>query len=102
MTDVTVDAQLESKSDMVRKLKRAHEVTGKFDFYGRALKLFVMFNGAESRSRVMMLISRITNPERIIQTRWVSPQCRTERLTEADVAIIQALSKGPRRNFVQV
>jgi DNA-binding Lrp family transcriptional regulator len=72
LMDLTVDAQPESaKSDMIRKLKLVHEIVGMFDYYGRALKLIVMFNSAESRPRIIELISRITNPERIVQFRWV-------------------------------
>jgi DNA-binding Lrp family transcriptional regulator len=101
--DVTVDVQPESaKPDMVRKLKLIQEVTGMNVFYGRGLKLIVTLNSEESRSRVIELISRITNPERVVQTRWMLPQCRTERLTETDVAIIRALSDDARKSFVQV
>jgi AsnC-type helix-turn-helix domain len=101
--DVTVDVQPESaKPDMVRKLKLIQEVTGMNVFYGRGLKLIVSLNSEESRSRVIELISRITNPERVVQTRWMLPQCRTERLTETDVAIIRALSDDARKSFVQV
>ena len=101
--DVTVDVQPESaKPDMVRKLKLIQEVTGMNVFYGRGLKLIVTINGEESRSRVIELISRITNPEKVVQTRWMLPQCRTERLTETDVAIIRALSNDARKSFLQV
>ncbi len=103
LMDVTVDVQPESaKSDMVRKLKLIHEITGMMDFYGRALKLIVMINSDDSRSRIVELISRITNSDRVVQVRWVLPQCRTERLTETDVAIIRALSNDARKSFVQV
>jgi len=101
--DVTVDVQPESaKPDMIRKLALVQEVTGMNVFYGRGLKLIVSLNGEESRSRVIELISRITNPERMVQTRWILPQCRTERLTETDVAIVRALSEDARKSFVQV
>ena len=66
MLDATVDVEPESaKPDMIRKLKLVHEVTGMIDFYGRALKLIVVYNGEESRSRTIELISRITNTERM-------------------------------------
>ena len=101
--DVTVDVQPESaKPDMIRKLKLVHEVVGMIDLYGKALKLHVMVSGVESRSRVIELISRITNPERLVQIRAALPQCRTERLTMTDVAIIRALSNDARKSFVQV
>lgn len=103
LMDVTVDVQPEpAKSDALRKLRLVHEVIGIFDFYGSALRLIVMLSGEESRSRVIELISRITNSERVVQFRWVLPQCRIERLTKTDVAVIRALSNDARRSFVQV
>ena len=101
--DVTMDVQPESaKPDMIRKLKLVQEVTGMNVFYGKGLKLIVSLNSEGSRLRVIELISRITNPEKIVQTRWALPQCRSERLTETDVAIIRALSNDARKSFVQV
>jgi DNA-binding Lrp family transcriptional regulator len=103
MLDATVDVEPESaKPDMIRKLKLVHEVTGMIDFYGRALKLIVVYNGEESRSRTIELISRITNTERMTQVRWALPQCRTERMSETDVAIVRALSNDARKSFVQL
>ncbi|MGA2665176.1 MAG: AsnC family transcriptional regulator [Nitrososphaerales archaeon] len=101
--DVTVDVEPEAaKADMIRKLKLVHEVTGMIDFYGRALKLIVVYNGEESRSRTIELISRITNAERMTQVRWALPQCRTERMSETDVAIVRALSSDARKSFVRL
>jgi DNA-binding Lrp family transcriptional regulator len=101
--DVTVDVQPESaKPDMIRKLRLVQEVTGMNVFYGRGLKLIVSLKSEEWRSRVIELISRITNPEKIVQTRWALPQCRSGDLTETDVAIIRALSNDARKSFVQV
>lgn len=95
--DVSVDVQPESaKPDMVRKLKLVQEVTGMNVFYGRGLKLILSLNGEESRSRVIELISRITDSDKIVQTRWMLPQSRTERLTETDVAIVTMLSNDAR------
>ena len=72
--DATVDVEPESaKPDMIRKLKLVHEVTGMMDFYGRALKLIVVYGGEESLSRTIELISRITNTERMTQVRWALP-----------------------------
>jgi len=103
LMEITVDVEPESaKADMVRKLKLVHEVTGMIDFYGRSLKIIAMYNGDESRSRITELISRITNTERITQIRWALPQCRTERLSETDVAIIRSLSHDARKSFVKV
>ncbi len=101
--DVTVDVQPESaKPDMIRKLKLVQEVTGMNVFYGKGVKLIVTYNSEESRSRVIELISRITNPERLVQTRWALPLSRSERLTATDVAVIRALSHDARKSFEQV
>ncbi len=101
--DATVDVEPESaKPDMIRKLKLIGEVTGMIDFYGRALKLIVVYNGEESRSRTIELISRITNAERLTQVRWALPQCRTERMSETDAAIIRTLSNDARKSFVRL
>jgi DNA-binding Lrp family transcriptional regulator len=103
MMDIAVDVQPESaKPDMIRKLKLVHEVLALFDFYGRALRMIVVYNGEDSRSRTIELISRITNAETITQTRWALPQSRTARLTETDGSIIRALSHDARKSFVQV
>jgi len=103
MLDATVDVEPESaKPDVIRKLKLVQEVTGMTDFYGRALKLIVVYNGEESRSRTIELISRITNAERMTQVRWALPRCRTESMSETDVAIVRALSNDARKSFVQL
>ena len=91
-----------AKPDMIRKLKLVGEVSGMVDFYGRALKLLVMYNGEESRSRTIELISRITNTETLTQVRWAIPASRTSRMTETDMAIIRSLSNDARKSFVQV
>ena len=101
--DLTVDVQPESaKPDMIRKLSLINEVVGIQDFYGRGLKAIVMYRGDEAASRVVELISRITNAETMTQVRWVLPQSRTKRLTATDVAIIRALSNDARMSLVQV
>lgn len=101
--DATVDVQPESaKPDMIRKLSLINEVVGIQDFYGRGLKVVVMYRSNEARSRIVELISRITNAETMTQVRWVLPQSRTKRLTATDVAIIRALSKDARMPLVQV
>jgi DNA-binding Lrp family transcriptional regulator len=101
--DVTVDVEPESsKPDMIRKLRLVQEVTGMIDFYGRALKLIVVYSGEESRSRTIELISRITNSERMTQVRWILPQCRTKLMSNTDVAIVRSLSNDARKSFVQV
>jgi len=101
--DVTVDVAPESaKPDMIRKLKLVHEVTGMIDFYGRSLKLIVVYSGEESRSRTIELISRITNSERMTRVRWFLPECRTKLMSDTDVAIIRTLSNDARKSFMQV
>lgn len=103
MVDVMVDAQPETgKPDMIRKLKLVHEVVGIIDFYGKAMRATVMYNGEESRSRAIELICRVTNSETVAQIVWALPRCRTERMTETDVAIIRSLSNDARKSFVQV
>ena len=95
--DATVDVQPESaKPDMIRKLSLINEVVGIQDFYGRGLKTIAMYRSDEARSRVIELISRITNAEAMTQVRWALPPSRTERLTATDVAIIRALSNDAR------
>jgi DNA-binding CsgD family transcriptional regulator len=61
-----------------------------------------MYNGEESRSRTLELISRITNAESMTQVRWALPHSQTQNLTETDVAIIRSLSNDARKSFVQV
>jgi DNA-binding Lrp family transcriptional regulator len=103
MLDVTVDVQPESgKEDMIRKLKLIQEIAAIYDFYGRAMKIAVMYGGEDSRFRTVELISRITNTETMTQIKWALPRSRTERLSETDAAIIRALSRDARRSSVQV
>jgi DNA-binding Lrp family transcriptional regulator len=103
MANVTVEVQPESsKADMIRKLKLLHEVIALSDFYGKALTVLIMYGTDESRSRTVELISRITNAERITQSRMALPKSGTERLTETDLAIIRALSKDARKSAVRV
>jgi DNA-binding Lrp family transcriptional regulator len=97
--DVVVDVRPESgKPDMIRKLKLVGGVIMILNFFGKALKILVMYNSDESRSRTLELISRITNAERITQARMSFPRSQTKRLTETDVAIIRALSKDARKS----
>lgn len=99
--EVMVDVQPESaKPDMIRKLKLVNEITGIVDFYGRGLRLFVIYNGEESQSRTVELISRITNAEKITQSRTPLPRSGTKRLSETDLAIIRSLSRDARKSAV--
>ena len=103
VAEVMVDVQPESaKPDMIRKLKLIHEITGLVNFYGKAISIYVIYNGDESRSRTIELISRITNAEKITQLRLPMPQSLTKNLTEIDVAIIRALSKDARKSAILV
>jgi hypothetical protein len=87
---------------MIRKLRLVNEITGMVNFYGKALRIFMIYNGDESRSRTVELISRITNAERVTQCRMPLPRGETKNLMETDVAIIRALSKDARKSSVLV
>ncbi|MGI0035474.1 MAG: AsnC family transcriptional regulator [Nitrososphaera sp.] len=101
--DVVVDVQPESeKADMIRKLKLVDGAIMILNFFGRALKILTMYSTNESRSRTVELISRITNAERITQSRMPLPLSRTKLLTETDVKIIGALSKDARKSSALV
>jgi DNA-binding Lrp family transcriptional regulator len=101
--DVMVYVQPESgNADMIRKIRLVHGVIAMLNFYGKALKLILLYEGEESRSRTIELISRITNAERITSSRMALPRSETVRLTETDMAIIQALSDDARKSSVLV
>ena len=103
VTELLVDVQPESgKPDMIRKLKLIHEITGMVNFYGRAISLYVIYNGDKSRSRTIELISRVTNAENITQLRMPMPPSLTKELNAADVKIIRSLSKDARKSAVLV
>jgi DNA-binding Lrp family transcriptional regulator len=103
VTDMMVDVQSESaKPDMIRKLKLVHEITGIVNFYGKGIRIFMIYNGDESRSRTVELISRITNAERIASCRMPLPKSETRHLTVTDAAIIHALSNDARKSSVLV
>jgi DNA-binding Lrp family transcriptional regulator len=103
VTDLMLDVPRESaKSDMIRKLKLVHEITGMVNFYGTGLRIFMIYNGDESRSRTVELISRITNAERITPCRMPLPRSETRNLTQTDVAIIRALSDDARKSSLLV
>ncbi|MDG6907739.1 MAG: AsnC family transcriptional regulator [Nitrososphaerota archaeon] len=103
VAEVMVDVQPESaKPDMIRKLKLVHEITGLVNFYGKAIDIYAIYNGDESRSRTIELISRITNAERVTQSRMPMPQSLTKNLNSTDVAIVRALSKDARKSTLLV
>jgi DNA-binding Lrp family transcriptional regulator len=103
VVDLLLDVQPESaKSDMIRKLRLIHEITGIVNFYGKALRIFMIYSSDESRSRTIELISRITNAERVIQSRMPLPRSETKNLTQTDIAIIRTLSKDARKSSILV
>ncbi|MDA4136799.1 MAG: AsnC family transcriptional regulator [Thaumarchaeota archaeon] len=103
MGDIMVDVEPESaKADMIRKLKLVENVIMLMNFYGRVMKIYVVYNSDESYSRTVELISRITNAEKVTKARMALPSSETERLTETDVAIIRALSKEAHKSYVLV
>jgi DNA-binding Lrp family transcriptional regulator len=103
MLDIMVYVQPESaKADMIRKLKLVHEVIVVVNFYGKALKIIVLYYSDESRSRTVELISRITNAEKVISSRMDLPTSETKALTETDIAVIRALSKDARKSSALV
>lgn len=98
MLDVMVDVEPESgKADMIRKLKLVHGVIVIVNFYGRALKIILIDDTDQSRSRTVQLISRITNAEKVTMYRIALPKSDTKHLTETDIAIIRALSADARK-----
>lgn len=101
--DVLVRVQPESaKADMVRKIKLIHGVFAVQDFHGNALKILMLCEGEESRSRAVQLISRITNAERVTAAGMALPRSNARRLTETDMAIIKALSEDARKSSAVV
>lgn len=94
MSDVLLDAGTEyAKPDAIRKLGLVHGVIVIVNFLGRAMKVIFIHNSEESRSRTIELISRITSAEMLTVSKMGLPVCETEKLKEADEAIIHALSK---------
>ena len=90
LLDIMVDVEPESaKIDMMRKLKLVHGVTVLVNFYGKALKIILLYSGEEEFSRTIELISRITNTETLTLYHNGLPQSETIRLTETDLAIYE-------------
>jgi DNA-binding Lrp family transcriptional regulator len=103
VAEVILDVQSEStKPDMIRKLKLIHEITGLVNFYGKAISIYMIYAGEESRSRTIELISRITKADRITQLRMLMPHSLTKDLTETDAAIICAVSMDTRKSTIIV
>ena len=101
--DVVVRAQPESaKVDMIRKIRLIHGVFAIQNFQGNALKVLMLYDTEESRSRAIELISRITNAEKVTTSRMGLPRSETRRLTETDIAIIKSLSGDARKSSVAI
>jgi DNA-binding CsgD family transcriptional regulator len=101
--DVVVRAQPESaKVDMIRKIRLIHGVFAIQNFQGNALKVLMLYDTEESRSRAVELISRIANAEKVTTSRMGLPISETRRLTETDATIIKALSSDARKSSVAV
>jgi len=98
-----VEAQPETaKADMIRKLRLVHGVVRIVDYYGKTMQILLLYDSEESRSRAVELISRITNAERVTLIKSALPGSQTKRLTETDVAIIQALAMDARKPYATV
>jgi len=101
--DVVVRVQPESaKADMIRKIRLIHGVFAIQNFHGKALKILMLYDTEESRSRAVELISRITNAEKVTTSRMGMPRSTSQRLAETDVAIIKALSSDARKSSATV
>jgi DNA-binding Lrp family transcriptional regulator len=99
MSDVMLEVGAEyAKPDMIRKLGLVHGVLVIINFLGKGMKVTFLYDSEESRSRTVELISRITGAELLIVSRPALPASETKKLTETDVAIIQALSKDARKS----
>jgi DNA-binding Lrp family transcriptional regulator len=101
--DVVVRVQpLSGKADMIRKIKLIHGVFATQNFHGNGLKILMLYDSEESRSRAVELISRITNAEKIAVSQMALPRSETKRLTDTDVALIKALSADARKPAASV
>lgn len=93
MLDILLDVEPESgKKDMIRKLKLIHGVVGIINYYGKLLKVVLLYDGEEFLSRTIELISRITNAQGLHALKARLPRSETKSLTTTDVAIINSLS----------
>jgi DNA-binding Lrp family transcriptional regulator len=95
---IRVEAQPESaKADMVRKLRLIHGVVSLVNYLGAPMRIMLLYDTDESRSRSIELISRITNAEKVTLFKFGVPRSETKRLTETDVAIIRTLATDARK-----
>jgi len=101
--DVVVRASPESgKADMIRKIRLIHGVFAIQNFHGKTLKILLFYDSEEARSRAVELISRITNADNITTSRMALPRSETSRLSDTDVAIIQALFGDARKSSASI
>ena len=99
--DIVLEVQPESaKADMIRKLRLIHGIIRIVDYYGPTLQVLLLYDRADSCSRTVELISRITNAERVTLFRQSFPLSETKRLTETDLSIVRALSMDARKSYV--
>jgi DNA-binding Lrp family transcriptional regulator len=101
--DMVVRASPESgKADMIRKIRLIHGVFAIQNFHGKTLKILLFYDSEEARSRDVELISRITNADSITTSRMALPRSETSRLSDTDVAIIQALFGDARKSSASI
>jgi DNA-binding Lrp family transcriptional regulator len=103
IVNVLVDTPPRSpKDDMIRKLRLVDGVVGIYDVHGDSLGVTLLFDSNQSLSRIIKLISRITNAENIIQVRAASLPAQIGRLTDTDWAIVRSLADDASKSYVQV
>lgn len=99
MMEVMVDVQPQSgKEDMIRKLRLLQEIVAMVNFYGSALKMFLLYNEDRSRFRTIELISRITNTEKLTISTMGLPKSQTKSLRKSDLQIVSAFSDDARKS----
>jgi DNA-binding Lrp family transcriptional regulator len=95
---IRIEAQPESaKADMMRKLRLIHGVVSLVNYLGAPMRIMLLYDTDESRSRSIELISRITNAEKVTLFKFGVPRSETKRLTDTDVSIIHALATDARK-----
>jgi DNA-binding Lrp family transcriptional regulator len=103
MTKLLVDCPSRSpKQDMIRKLRLVHGVGMILDHYGDSFSIVMLYDSAESLSRTVELISRITNAENVTQFRVRFPAVQVDGLTETDWAIMRTMEKDALKPHVQI
>jgi len=101
--EILVDIDLlEAKDDMIRKLKLIEGIAVIINFYGTALQLVVFYQNDQSLARLVELVSRITNAEKITLIQSMLPKCDSQNLSESDWAIISVLGNNPLKSLTIV